>query len=200
MRRTFNSLFFKHKLEDRKLTQRQVAQAIGRHPSQANRLFSGERKLHVEDIPVLAQLLGCTTQEIAEAAGIDLPSDRAKVAIAGTVGADGRVHLGRPNAGPRVADAPPATGEDVAAFLVTTGHPGPFERALLFASGSVRVDTSAVGRISICRLPGDVWMVRIPVSEHRAGRWTLLPFAGLGAEINGAEILSAAPVEWIRLA
>ena len=71
-------VWLRHRLKELVLTQRHLANALGRETSGGNRMVNGKRRLKMEEVPAVADLLKVSRAEMLRRAGLDVEGAEAK--------------------------------------------------------------------------------------------------------------------------
>lgn len=88
-----NTEWFRARMADKKLSQRQLAKMLAIDPAAASLMFRGQRKMTQEEAAKLSVILGVNVTEIMRQAGINVVEDIRPARIAAYVDEDGLVTL-----------------------------------------------------------------------------------------------------------
>lgn len=189
--------WFKGLLADRGINQRVVADALGLDPASVSLMLRGRRRVQLGEAAQLAELLGVPMDDVLAHAGVDPEAGAVRaVPIVGWIDDRGEVHPQRPG-GPRKAAAPLGMPDGAVALRFQTRDQSDGWLAFYVPTGNV--DQDAVGRYSIVR-SGVAWYAASVKRGYRRGRWTLTPMRDGDKVLEDIEVMSAAPVLWIKTA
>lgn len=200
----FNARWFKDRCRALGITQRVIAEKMKLNPATVTAMFSGDRKIQMNEAVELARLLRTDLDEVLAAAGISSATGvarRGAITIIGWVGADGRVREGGVM-GPRTAPAPSgeAGGAQVRVLRYqTTGTPlGALDGALIYYPETSGVPVDALGRMCVVGVDGGGMMVGTMGRGYVSGTFNLTDMSGrLIAE--SISVNWAGPVIWLKL-
>lgn len=207
-----NTVWFKTQLNRAGLSQREVAKSLGVHHSIISHIFSGRRKIQLDEAPKWADLLGVTVDEIMAQAGVKNVSksstDSTKVEIKGSVDGDLRVHWEKLKSGMAFVHAPFKVirgGKLGALRCQTSGSPfDGYDGAILFyyVMKEGGIDPESVGRICLCMAQSGKqegqFLVRVVKRGYEPGKFNLYKIDGKLSE-ESVELKHATPVVWIKL-
>ena len=88
-----NTMFFKNRLADRKITQRKLAALLQLDPAAITLMLRGERRMQPAEAQIIAEVLGLPITQVLREAGIPVTEDVSTVPIAGSVDSSGRITL-----------------------------------------------------------------------------------------------------------
>jgi len=200
-----NSRWFKLRLIEKGLSQRDLAKRLGVEPSALNHMVNGRRSINKEYLDTIAKLLGLTLPELL--AGLKhtetTPEAHGELEIAGWIDGALIVHKGHPK-GPRNAPNPQA-GASVESIEVlrcqTMGSQfDGIDGALVYYYPTNRVDPDSLQRLCIVEIgsKGGVRAMRVVKRGYSVGRYNLALFNGVISE-EDCEITSSAPVMWMKM-
>lgn len=195
-RRKINKQYFSHLMQDREMSQRQLARKMNIDQSSLVRAFSGERAFKTAETVQLARLLSVSWEDVLKNLDIEVPQSAAKggtVAVSGSVVA-GVVHVGVVRGARRVKAPPGETGIGLQALRVD--DPGAFEGAYVYYAPRSEVRTDAVGRLCVCVIAGGDTHLATPRPDG-GGTYTLRNMAG---QVIAERVMldTASPVVWIK--
>ena len=88
---TMNTLWFKDRLRDKKISQRGLAKILGIDPAAASLMLRDMRKMTAQEGHTISQVLGLPISEIFRQAGIKVVDDVSRVPITSFMDEDGKV-------------------------------------------------------------------------------------------------------------
>lgn len=193
-----NRQFFKHLLQDRQLSQRQLAKLMDLDQSSLVRSFQGKRAFQTSEVTQLARILHVPLEEILKNLGEEAPPRLPKEGeeavpvkgyISGSVVTFGKVP------GPR---AIPAPSNEPSAGLVALRYidEGVFEGAYFYYRPGAGVQADAIGRLSVCAQVGGQMALANPKATGNGG-YILRDVIGRILAEN-AWLESAHQVIWIK--
>ncbi len=195
---TVNTKWFRARLEDRQLSQRDVARQLNRHPSAVSLMLQGKRRMQITEATALATLLGVPLDSVLDAAGLDLPApSRALVPLVGWADLSGDVH--RPDRtldGPKKVERPVEMPDGTSAvrFQNAGGLSG---WAAYFVPSDI-IDPHAVGRLSIAETVEGKRLMGVLSRSLDSGRWSVSALCG-ARKHDRLKLKWACPVVWIRV-
>jgi len=161
-----------------------------------HRIVSGTRPARPDEILALGELLGISAIEALRRFGYEVPET--KVDIIGRVNEFGRLEFLPPDL-VRKTEAPSDAMADTRAITVDAPHSrlSLYDGATLFYTPSSVVDAQAVGRLAVIEV-GDQPAPIIGVLTYAAGGKKRVTIIGGGEVIETKQLISAAPITWIR--
>jgi len=196
--RPINKAWFTDQFAAKRLSQRQLAFQINMDPAALSMTLSGQRKLQLPEAEAIAAQLGVPALEVLRQAGLDISAGASKDAlIVGWVGIDGEVHEGRLEGPRRVAT--PADMADGAQVLRMQGDPLT-DGWLCFYQPRNHVPPDVMGRLCVVKVQGGEHYVARMQRGYATGAWNLATLTGTGLIREGARVVSASPVQWIKMA
>lgn len=190
--------WFNDQLTARDLSQRGLAKLMGLKPSTVNRMFRGTRRWQLDDVRLVAEILGAPAAEISARAGVEMPAEStAAIAITGVADAKGTIGGLKAGMGRR-AERPPMLPDT--AHAIRWVAPGlPVDGWVAYFIPAAKVEPEAVGRLSIVQLANKGGRhLAVLLRGYAAGKWNLRSLADASAELADVDIESAAPVVWIK--
>lgn len=196
--------WFAHQFRVLEMSQRALANALGRNPSAVTQLLKGERRVTTGELPVLARFFGVQEDEIMRRLGV-LPAHPVEgsetIDISGWVNGDLLVHHEAPP-GPRKAPCPlPAVPGLRALRVQSAGTANAFMdgAVVYYVASEAAVAPDAVERLCIVRL-ASAGPERLRVVRHGYVRGAFNLFDQRGTLLEQNVLLAAAsPVLWMRL-
>lgn len=181
--------WFTNKIQDKKISQRQLAGRIDIDPSALSLILSGKRKLGMLEAARISDELGAPIEQVLNRAGIEMPNQGTTVPVVGMVNGSGRVTMGKVE-GEKLAPMPPGLSTEAKALRMHNGW------TLYYVPGS-RVDAEAVGSVSVAGTVDGEIIVGCLKRASSPGKWNLEGFFGEG--VNTARLEWASRVEWIKM-
>ncbi len=151
---------------------RGLAKHMDVDPSGISRMFSGQRKMKVEEVSEIALFLGVHTSEVLKHAGVafDLDGEPTRILLASTIDEGGnisRLQDARPLPQSVIDRAQSAT-RDINSQIIAAqvrASSGPltiWDDAVILFQHTDAVDPSAIGQLSICRAAsGEQFLARV---------------------------------------
>jgi hypothetical protein len=196
--RPINKAWFTDQFAAKRLSQRQLAFQINMDPAALSMTLSGQRKLQLPEAEAIAAQLGVPALEVLRQAGLDISAGASKDAlIVGWVGMGGEVHEGRLEGPRRVAT--PTDMADGAQVLRMQGDPLT-DGWLCFYQPRNHVPPDVLGRLCVVKVQGGEHYVARMQRGYATGAWNLATLTGTGLIREGARVISASPVQWIKMA
>lgn len=184
-----DTAWFKARLTDKGYSQRGLAKMLDIDHSALSLMFSGKRKMSVQEAGSVASLLDVPIGEVLKRAGVAVRVGDVSVPVRGTVGGAGDL------AGTRRAVAAPADmGSETVAIRID--EPGALHHGwVLFYYPSDQVLPEAVGRLSVVRVD-DRETIGFVARGLDEGTYSVTPLQG--PTTGDVRLRSATPVRWIR--
>lgn len=189
--------WFTRKLQERKLSQRGLAKLLGIDSSAVSLMLRGKQGLPLEVAGQIAVILRVTTEQVLEAAGVQVVRDQRKVKVIGNMHGDGSVGLAAEGIHDMV-DAPPGLPGDAVAIQCHTDR-SPQELVdgwLYFLSEGHRSPEGAVGTFALCAIKNNGLHMAHVKRGYRAGTFNLTD--STGGTMQNVELAWASPVFWIK--
>lgn len=181
------------------MSQRALARAMKIDQAAVSLMFRGRREMRIAEAIEIARLIGRTPDEVMEAAGVDLQNRGRLTQICGYVDGTGEVHTidlrDRRNIPRPAGDLPPdAHGIECRVAGTDLDY---MDGWMLYVDSDVKagVPASAVGRLSVCRLPSGIMYLAKPTRGYIRDRWHI---NGPAAHAQDVEIVWANPVLLIQ--
>lgn len=194
--RTIDKTWFLDQFAAKRISQRQLAFQIGMDPAALSLTLSGQRKMQIPEVEAMAANLGVPAAEVLRAAGLDMSAGAAKDAlIVGWVDKGGMVHEGRLE-GPRRVQTP-ADMPDGTQVLRIQGEAAT-DGWLVFYQPLNHIAADTAGRLCIINVQGGAFYLGKLRRGYSAGTWNVVHCFNLDILKEGAKVLSASPVQWIK--
>lgn len=175
--------WFQARLKERRLTQRDVARALGREPPAVTNLLKGTRTLKASEVRTLARLLDVSAAEVMTRFGAPVHDAAPLVPVVGYVGAGQEIHdiddlaqggsLEPDDGGvPCPVNLDPAT---IVAVRVRGGsmHPLKENWLLFYTRDGEGVHPDAVGRLAVVKIKDGPKLVKELHPGRKRGTWRL---------------------------
>jgi hypothetical protein len=188
--------WFTHRLRDRGLSQRGLAKLMNIDPAAISLTFRGRRRLPLEEAAQLAVLLGVSTTEVLEHAGMPLHGEP-KCPLVGRLTNTYEVVLHGEGAHDTV-DSPPGMPADCQAIQARTvgTDQDQIDGWIYYVSGTKGNATKALGDLAMTAIKGDGIKIAHVKKGYARGTYNLL--TPKGEMLTNTEIAWAAPVLWIK--
>lgn len=201
LKQNIDKNWFVQKLEENHRSVRGLARHMDIDPSAVSRMFSGERRMQMEEAAEIAQFLGVHVKEVLQHAGmaIDLDGLPTRVILAMSIDEKGYLHkLTDPRPLPQAvidraqAAIAGANSKVIAAQVRAASGPlAMMDDAVILFNATEIVEPSAIGALSICRKKdGSQVFVKV-IRARKTGEATLQCAASKTIE---ATLLTATPV------
>ncbi|SOD41340.1 helix-turn-helix domain-containing protein [Nitrosovibrio sp. Nv4] len=195
MPQPIDTTWFRHRIEDKKISQRKLAVKLDLDPAAVSLMIRGKRKMSLEEAARLSEVFGVPVEEVMERGGIEPPKAlEGKVPVVGWADNQGLVHIEQIE-GPLFVPSPPGVGDNASALRLLDGW-------VVYYTRSDRLEPEAVGRLAVIQTAeGGPRYMRILNRGYEPGKWNLTPFRtprGDAEKVDGVRIDWAAPVSWIR--
>lgn len=190
-----NQEWFKERLRQVKLSQRQLAKKMDLDPASVSYMLSGKRAMSMEEARQLAGHLLLPVTEVMRQAGIDVQDDVRKVPVAGYISAGGVVSLlpkGTHDTVSCPADVP--TGSfAVQARIVNSANDG----WLWFVSGIQEEPEQCGGKLALLALKDGRMLCAIIKRGYKSGHYNLILMPE-GGVLENKEVAWCARILWIQ--
>lgn len=190
-----NQEWFKEKLRQVKLSQRQLAKMMELDPASVSYMLSGKRAMSMDEARRLAGFLLMPVTEVMRQAGIDVQDDVRKVPVAGYISAGGVVSLlpkGTHDVVLCPADVP--TGSfAVQARIVNSANDG----WLWFVSGMQEDADKCGGKLALLALKDGRMLCAILKRGYKSGLYNLILMPE-GGVLENQEVAWCARILWIQ--
>lgn len=170
-----NKQYFMDLMATRKLSMRGLAQKMGLQHSQLSLMFSGQRKMALDEAAQLSHIFGVPLHEIVAATGVKVrPASGRRASVIGFVGKDGTVTMNSKETIERT-DAPPNLPDDAVAIQFrTTDSPLAWADGwVCFCARSSGISPDSIGRFSLCKIKGGPVVIATPRRGYREGSHNL---------------------------
>lgn len=190
-----NQDWFKDKLRQVKISQRQLAKFMEIDPASVSYMLSGKRRMSMDEARKLAGYLLVPVTEVMRQAGIDVLDDVRKVPVAGYISNGGAVSLLPKGTHDLVicpADVP--TGSfAVQSRIVNSSNDG----WLWFVSGVQEDPTQCAGKLTLLALKDGRMLCAILKRGYKSGAYNLILMPD-GVVMENAEVAWCARILWIQ--
>ena len=193
---TINTRWFTDRLDERRMSQRQLAKLMGLDSAAVSLMLRGKRRMSLEEAAQVAVLLQSSTQEVLEAAGVQLNAAR-QVPIIGFSMADGTVVL-HPEGTHDMVEAPPGLPADAVAIQTrSAGSDRPmYDGWLCYLSERQHPPEKSIDTYALVAIKSNGLHMRHVKRGYKRGTYNLTDNAGRTSE--NVELAWASPVFWIK--
>nr|DAQ54369.1 MAG TPA: helix-turn-helix domain protein [Caudoviricetes sp.] len=191
---TINTKWFREKMADAGLSQRQLAKKLGLDQSAISLTFSGRRRMKFEEAADIARLLGLPVSDVLSNAGVPIEEGRQTVPIMGFMDSTGEIHCNHETNAERVI-TPVAMPEGSAAIQCRTAK-SPLEYMdgwMIFKEKPTT--TPPIGRFCIVKCKGSIRTIGTIRRGYKAGRFNI---TGPAIDVIDADLEWASPIVAIR--
>lgn len=201
---TIDVKWFQNRIRDLGTSQRQLSAVIASNPNTLSLVLNGNRKMTHDEVPVLAQLLNTTSEEVLKRLGVEpaaaLKSDA--VQIIGYVDETGRVSH---NPVGRVVEAPAGATANTKAVIFSALANEHVQHGWVYYFDQPAkprpVDADTLNALCLVEI-GDHDGYHIGVVRRGLERGAFDLFNAFSGEriVSGVAVRSATPVRWIKTA
>lgn len=193
-----NTRYFKHLLQDRKISQAKLAQLMTVHPSDISRGFAGKRRFTAKETAQLARILEVPLDEVLTNLAVDVPQMRNQggaVSVVGEITTLGEVRFGQPQ-GPRTVPVPPRESVVGLQALRYSGE-GPLNGAHLYYRVTSGIAPGAMSKLCVCTLSDGSMLLATPRAGSARETYTLY---GMTGELLRPDtwLVAASPIIWSK--
>lgn len=190
-----NQEWFKDRLRQLKLSQRQLAKKMDLDPASVSYMLSGKRRMTMDEARVLASHLLVPVTEVMRQAGIDVIDDVRRVPVAGYVSTGSAVTL-LPKGTHDMALAPPDVPNG--SFAVQTRIvSSPSDGWLSFVSGVQESPAECTNKLTVVALKDGRMLQAIIKRGYKQAHYNLILMPE-GGVLENKEVAWAARVLWIQ--
>lgn len=190
-----NTEWFRQRLADRKLSQRQLAKHMGLDPAAVSLMLRGQRKMTTEEAHFIASTVGVPVTEVLRQAGIEVLDDVRAVPISAAVDGRSAVTLFPEKTHDRVhgpADCPAGT------YAVQCRAPAAVQDGwLLFVSPAKQEPSELLGQISLVTLKNGTQCIASINRGYRFGAFNLITWP-TGEQKADSDVAWASHILWIK--
>lgn len=190
-----NTEWFKQKLAERKLSQRQLAKQMDLDPAAISLTLRGMRKMTNEEAHLIASKIGVPVTEVLRQAGIEVLDDVRSVPVTGYVGDNSVVTLFPRRTADKVigpADCPAGT------YALQIRIPNnPKDGWMYFISPAEEDPKACVGRLCVIALDNGEHVLSNLQRGYRTGTFNLIRCSGAALRTD-ATVAWASHILWIK--
>lgn len=188
--------WFRRRLEERGLSQRQLARLMGIDASAVSLMLRGRRRMTVEEAAQVAVLLQATPSEVLTAAGV-APGGERRLPIIGHLLADSSVRLEPDGLHETVEAGVELPGDAAAVQARTAGTDGAaVDGWVYYLADRHGPPAAAVGQFALTAVRGNGLLMAHVARGYSRGRYNLTTWRG--TRIDNVDLAWASPVLWIR--
>ncbi|HLV16014.1 MAG TPA: helix-turn-helix transcriptional regulator [Pseudomonas sp.] len=168
--------FFDTLMAGKKLSMRALAARMGKTHSQLSLMFSGQRRMQLDEAVQLSEILGAPLHRIAEAAGVGMVrANGRRVEVIGAMNGRGVVELYPAGVIERVTSPDASLPEDLIAVQARTADtPNAWmDGWVVFCMRSTEIEPDAVGRFCLARIKGGDTVLATVRRGYREGTYNL---------------------------
>lgn len=194
-----NAKWFRERLADKGMSQRQLAKHLGIDPSSLTYMLKGERAMKMTEAPQIAAILGVPVQEVLTNAGVELDAPSRRVPIVGYVDGKGMAHVPDWASRTEAIPTPVSLPEDAVALRLQTvaSELDMFDGWTVFTTPPKSgVPADCIGRLCIVQLKNGDCMLRFLRRGYKPGTYNLVH---IGAPtLSSVSVAWATPILWIK--
>lgn len=192
-----NQEWFKERLRQLKISQRQLAKKMGLDPASMSYMLSGKRRMSMEEAKTIAGHLLVPVTEVMRQAGIEVQDDVRKVPVAGYIGGGGLVTL-LPNGTHDYVLAPADTPDGSFALQVRMVN-SPRDGWLCFVSGAQQAPAECLDKLCVVALKDGGLMAAVVRRGYKRELYNLiLIYEATPNVLENKEVTWAARIVWIQ--
>ena len=167
--------FFETLMASKKLSLRALASRMDMKHSQLSLMFSGQRRMQLDEATKLAEIFGVPLHKIAEAAGVaDARSNGRRVSVIGAMQGDGTVDIYGGDVIERTTAPDGLPDGAVAVQAHTEGSPAAWmDGWVFFGSKSTEVEPDAIGRLCFAKIEDGPAVLATVRRGYRTGTFNL---------------------------
>jgi DNA-binding XRE family transcriptional regulator len=191
---TIDTKWFRERLADAGLSQRQLSKKLGLDRSAISLTFSGKRRMRFEEAAEIARLLGLPVAEVLENAGVPINEGKQTIPVMGYMDGHGEIHCMHVKQAEQVVP-PQAMPEGSAAILCrTAGSPLEYMDGWMIYKEKPRTEPP-IGQFCIVKVKGGIRTLGTIRRGYRKGRWNII---GPAINADDADLEWASPIVAIR--
>jgi transcriptional regulator with XRE-family HTH domain len=201
---TIDVKWFQNRIRDLGTSQRQLSTVIATNPNTISLILNGNRKMTHDEIPILAQLLNTTSEEIIRRLGVEQPAALKDDAVEciGTVDETGRVTELK---AARTVEAPAARAANTKAVIFNALAGEHVQHGWVYyfdiPAKPRAVDADTLNALCLVEI-GDHEGYHVGVVRRGLERGSYDLFNAFSGEriVGGVIVRSATPIRWIKTA
>ena len=191
-----NTEWFRQRLADRKLSQRQLAKLMGLDPAAVSLTLRGQRKMTNEEAHFIASTIGVPVTEVLRQAGIEVLDDVRSVPVTGYIGDSSVVTLFPRRTADKVigpADCPAGT------YALQMRIPNnPKDGWMYFISPAEEDPRACVGQVCVIALDNGEHILASLQRGYRSGTFNLIRCSNGTALRTDVTVAWASHILWIK--
>jgi hypothetical protein len=192
-----NKQWFVDRLRTIKLSQRQLAKQIGVDPASVSYMFSGKRRITMDEAQRIAGILLVPVTEVMRQAGIDVMDDVRKVPVSGYIGAGCNVTL-LPNGTHDMVMAPADTPSGCFALQMRMVN-SPGDGWLYFVEGSQQAPDTLLDKLCMAAIKDGRLLIGVLRRGYKRELHNLILACGPEQEVlENREVIWASRALWIQ--
>lgn len=189
-----NKAWFQDRLQQLKLSQRKLAKLIEVDPAAVSYMFSGQRRMTMDEAQKIAGVLLVPVTEVMRQAGIEVLDDVRKAPIAGYLNNTGAVTLLPKGTHDFVVGPADLPAGSFALQLRAVANP--FDGWLYFVSGSQEEPASNIDRLAITALEDGRMLLAVLRKGYKQGLYNLVLVPSTDV-LENSKVAWCARVLWI---
>lgn len=192
-----NQQWFKERLRELHISQRQLAKRVGMDPASMSYMLSGKRSMSMEEAKAIAGHLLVPVTEVMRQAGIEVLDDVRKVPVAGYIGEGGTIAL-LPNGTHDYAHAPANTPDGSYALQVRMVT-SPRDGWLVFVSGVQLDPAQCLDKLCVVAMNDGGMMAAVIRRGYKLGLYNLIRiYENTPNVLENKEVTWASRILWIQ--
>lgn len=186
--------WFKERLAERQMSQRQLAKKLGIDQSAISLTLAGKRRMQFKEAAEIARLIGSPVSEVLRHAGVPVEEGQQTVPFTGFLDGTGEIHCFEPEGLDRIRTPHPMP-EGSAVIQCRTS-----DSALSFMDGWLLFrnppnEVPVLDQFSVIRIKNGIRTAGIVRRGYRTGRWNI---TGPAFQATDVELEWSAPITAIK--
>lgn len=192
----FNPTWFKGKLSDLKLSQRELADKLSIDPAGVSLMLRGRRKIRIEEAGVIAKILSVPVEDVLRHAGVETEVIHDHMTpVVGWIDIDGKIHAEGVEGAKHVAR--PAE-LDFTGQALRYQCDGSMDGALVYFHPGEGIEPSSIGRMAVVETKDGQRLLRTIKRGYDRGMFSATTLGGNSKMPDQLALVSAYPVQWLR--
>lgn len=192
----FNPSWFKGKLADLNLSQRELADKLSIDPAGVSLMLRGRRKIRIEEAGVIAKILSVPVEDVLRHAGVDTEVIQDHMTpVVGWIDIDGKIHREGIEGAKHVVR--PAE-LDFTGQALRFQCDGALDGALVYFHPGEGIEPTSIGRMAVVKTKDGHELLRTIKRGYDRGMFSATPIGSNSKTPDQLALVSSYPVEWMR--
>ncbi len=191
---TIDTKWFRDRLAEAGLSQRQLAKKLGLDQSAISLTFSGRRRMQFKEAADIARLLGLPVSDILKNAGVPVEEGRQTVPLMGYMDGSGEIHCLHVEKADRILTPQPMSEGSAAIQCRTAGSLLEYMDGWMIFKEKPTTNPP-IGRFCIVKCKGSIRTIGTIRRGYKAGRFNV---TGPAIDVMDADLEWAAPIVAIQ--